>query len=110
MDRRITNSISSTTINNNLENNSTSLSSSCDNSSNHLNILKTPTLVIAISDFTAFEYDQLDIRKDEFLMVTQWNYKDGWVYGHRKNNENEKGSFPKVFVKVCKDGEEEGMF
>jgi len=65
--------------------------------------LETLSLVISLSDFTAYEYDQLDIKKDEFLIVTDWNYKDGWVYGHRKDNKNEKGSFPKVFTKICKE-------
>jgi hypothetical protein len=59
------------------------------------------SLVIALSNFTAYEYDQLDIQKDEFLVVTNWNYKDGWVYGHRKDKINEEGSFPKVFAKIC---------
>jgi hypothetical protein len=69
--------------------------------------LETPSLVISLSDFTAYEYDQLDIKKDEFLIVIDWNYKDGWVYGHRKDNKNEKGSFPKVFAKICKEDNNE---
>jgi len=61
-------------------------------------------LVIAINNFTAQEYDQLDIKKDEFLIVTNWNCeKKGWVYGHRKDDEKEKGMFPEVFIKRCKN-------
>jgi len=45
----------------------------------------------------------LDIKIDEFLIVTDWNCKEGWVYGYRKNNEKEKGFFPKVFVKCCRN-------
>ncbi|ORX62479.1 HECT-domain-containing protein [Anaeromyces robustus] len=71
------------------------------------NLLKSSSLVIAISNFTAYEYDQLDIRKDEFLIVTDWNYKDGWVYGYRKDNKKEKGIFPKIFVKICNENRKE---
>eukprot|EP00833_Pecoramyces_ruminatium_P007735 jgi/Orpsp1_1/1181767/evm.model.c7180000078511.1 len=60
-------------------------------------------LVIAKMDFIADEYDQLDITKGEFLVVTDWNYEEGWVYGHRRNKEDEKGLFPKVFVELFND-------
>jgi len=57
-------------------------------------------LVIAIDNFTAQEYDQLDIKKDEFLIVTRWNCeKKGWVYGYRKDDIEEKGLFPEIFIK-----------
>jgi len=69
------------------------------------NEYKTPTNVIAISDFNAFEYDQLDLKSNELLVVTDWNYKDGWVFGHRKDIENEKGIFPKVFVKIFNENQ-----
>jgi len=66
---------------------------------------KTPTLVIATNDFNGGEkYDYLDIKKDEFLMVTNWNCTEkGWVYGYRKNNKEEKGYFPEVFIKIYKE-------
>ena len=38
-------------------------------------------------------------KKDEILIVIDWNYKDGWIYGHRKDNKNEKGIFQKIFFK-----------
>jgi len=68
---------------------------------------KTPTLVIATNNFDGEEYDHLDLKKDEFLIVTDWKRKDGWVYGHRKENEKDKGIFPRVFIKVYDDGNEE---
>jgi len=64
---------------------------------------KTPTLVIVTNDFYGEEYNHLDIVKNEFLIVTDWNYEDGWVYGHRKDKEEEKGIFPKVFIKIYKN-------
>jgi len=64
---------------------------------------KTETLVIATNDFYGQSYDHLDIKKDEFLIVTNWNGGEkGWVYGHRKGNEKEKGIFPEVFIKIYK--------
>jgi len=62
-----------------------------------------PTLVIALDDYRTNEENQLDIRKDELLMVLKWDCDKGWVYGYRKENENEKGYFPKDFIKVYKD-------
>jgi len=76
-----------------------------NNKENEELILK--NVVIAINDFSAKEYDQLDIKKDEFLIVTDWNYKEGWVYGHRKDNKDEKGIFPKVFIKICNNKNKE---
>ncbi len=62
------------------------------------------TLVIAINDFVGQKYDQLDIKKDDILVVTDWKCGEkGWVYGHRRNNEKEKGIFPEVFIKIYKD-------
>eukprot|EP00833_Pecoramyces_ruminatium_P010392 jgi/Orpsp1_1/1184424/evm.model.c7180000089453.1 len=72
--------------------------------------IKTPTLVMALHDFSGEKYDQLDISKDEFLVVTDWNCKEeGWVYGHRKDNKEEKGLFPKVFVKVYDNENNKGI-
>jgi len=74
-----------------------------NNNDNILN--KTPTLVIATNNFDGGErYDHLDIKKGEFLIVTDWNCAEkGWVYGYRKNNKEEKGIFPEVFIKIYKD-------
>ncbi|OUM60096.1 hypothetical protein PIROE2DRAFT_14222, partial [Piromyces sp. E2] len=65
--------------------------------------IESPTLVISKNDFFASEYDQLDIKKDEFLIITNWDGPEGWVFGHRKDNEEEKGFFPKVIVEICSE-------
>ena len=73
-------------------------------------ILTPPTLVLAIKRYIADEYDELDIKKDEFLIVTKWDCeREGWVYGHRKGNEREKGFFPKNFIKICLNDENKGI-
>lgn len=69
---------------------------------------KTETLVIATNNFDAQRYEHLDIKKDEFLIITDWNYGEkGWAYGHRKGNEKEKGIFPEVFIKIYKNENKE---
>eukprot|EP00833_Pecoramyces_ruminatium_P010345 jgi/Orpsp1_1/1184377/evm.model.c7180000089266.1 len=68
-----------------------------------------PTLVVATMDFRADEYYQLDIRKDEFLVVTDWNPQEGWVYGYRKENKDEKGLFPKSFIKTFDDNNDKSV-
>jgi len=75
------------------------------NNNNNDNKPQTPTLVIATNNFDGSErYDYLDIKKNEFLIVTDWNCGEkGWVYGYRKNNKEEKGIFPEVFIKIYKD-------
>jgi len=82
-----------------------------DNKTNFKNFdsleLSTPTLVIAKNKFIANKYDQLDIEAGEILIVTDWDYEDEWVYGHRKNNEKEKGKFPKALVEICNEKNEE---
>jgi len=71
---------------------------------NNSTLPTSPTLVIAINNFEGERYDHLDIEKDEFLIVTDWNLEEkGWVYGHRKDNKNEKGIFPEVFIEIYKE-------
>jgi len=67
--------------------------------------IETPTFVVSTNNFIASEYDQLDIRENEYLVVTDWNYEEGWVFGHRLDDEEEKGFFPKVFVKIYEKDE-----
>jgi len=74
--------------------------------SNDNMINKKKTLVIATKAYEADEYYELDIKKGEFLIVTDFDYKEGWVYGHRKDNEEEKGIFPKVFIEIYEDKNE----
>jgi len=73
---------------------------------NNNSIIKTSTLVISINDFHASQPGQLNIKKNEYLIVTDWNCEEGWVYGHRKDNETEMGLFPKVFIKIYNENEE----
>jgi len=42
------------------------------------------------------------------LKVVDWNVKDGWLYGYSVGNSQNKGFFPKLFVRRCYEEEEEG--
>ncbi|KAL6632416.1 hypothetical protein U3516DRAFT_656021 [Neocallimastix sp. 'constans'] len=73
-------------------------------------------LVLAIKDFIASEPDQLTVKNDDLLIVTDENPKEGWVLGYKNDNESEKGLFPKDFILVYNgneiyfDGAEEQEF
>jgi len=43
---------------------------------NNNSIIKTSTLVISINDFHASQPGQLNIKKNEYLIVTDWNCED----------------------------------
>ena len=78
------------------------------NNSNNNILPKTPTLVIATNNYDGEKYDHLDIKKGEFLIITNWNCDEkGWVYGYRKDNTNEKGLIPEVFIKIYNNGNDE---
>jgi len=64
-----------------------------------------PTMVIATNNYDGGDrYDYLDIKKNEFLIVTNWNCGEkDWVYGHRKDNEQKKGILPKIFINIYKN-------
>ncbi len=75
-----------------------------NNKNNDETLNKSQTLVIAINNFIGERYDQLDIKKDDILVVTNWKCSEkGWVYGYRRNNKKEKGIFPELFIKIYKD-------
>jgi len=60
-------------------------------------------LVIAIDNFKSQNSNLLDIKKDETFIITNWNCENkGLVYGYRKNNREEKGMFPEIYIKRCK--------
>jgi len=56
-------------------------------------------LVIVLYDFTGSNPDEIDIKKDEYLRVTNWDIGEGWVYGYQSGNKQKEGSFPKAYVK-----------
>jgi len=55
-------------------------------------------LVISLYDFKGIKKEELDIHQNDFLRVTDWNVKEGWVYGYKSGCMEKKGLFPKVFI------------
>lgn len=68
-------------------------------------IKKKLNLAIVLYDFNGSNSNELSIRKDEILIVTNWNIKDGWATGYKKHNPYEQGIFPSALVRKY-----EGLF
>ena len=86
------------------ENNSKIKNETIEIIKNYRNEKELENLVIVINNFKARESYQLGIKKNELLIVTDWNCVNiGWVYGYRKNNKEEKGMFPEIFIKRFND-------
>jgi len=56
---------------------------------------------IALYNFEKENEEEISIKKNEYLVVLDWNHKDGWVYCYKYNNRNIKGIVPKLFVRKC---------
>jgi hypothetical protein len=55
-------------------------------------------LVIVLYDFKGSNPDEIDIYKDEYLRVTNWDIGEGWVFGYKSGDKQKEGSFPKAYV------------
>ncbi|ORX84877.1 hypothetical protein BCR32DRAFT_110090 [Anaeromyces robustus] len=64
-------------------------------------------LVVSLYNFKGNEYNELDIRKDEYYRITDWTIKEGWVYGYSVDNKKRKGLLPKAFINVCDKNEKD---
>jgi len=53
---------------------------------------------VALYDFNGCNSDELCIRKNEYIIVTDWTFKTGWAYGYKKDDPHKKGVFPSSFV------------
>ncbi|OUM64984.1 hypothetical protein PIROE2DRAFT_60335, partial [Piromyces sp. E2] len=47
------------------------------------------------------EMELWERERDQNKNVTNWNCPEGWVFGYRKDHPEEKGLFPKIFIKIC---------
>jgi len=54
-------------------------------------------LVIALYDYNGVQPEELSIRVNEYIVVTDWN-KNGFAYGYKRDNPQEKGAFPPNYV------------
>ncbi|OUM58125.1 hypothetical protein PIROE2DRAFT_21401 [Piromyces sp. E2] len=58
-------------------------------------------IAIALYDFNGSHPIELNICKDEYLIVTSWNFKDGWAFGYKKDKPNNEGIFPVPLISRC---------
>jgi len=65
-------------------------------------------LVLSLYNFEGINSDELNVKRGDYLIVTNWNVKEGWVYGHQIYNSEKKGLFPKIFITKCDKEEEYG--
>ena len=64
---------------------------------------ETKILVIATKKYTTSEPGYISVNKDDVLIITNINPKEGWVYGYKKDDESKKGLFPKDFIFIFKN-------
>ena len=62
-----------------------------------------PVLVVATKDYLASEPDQLSVKKDDLLVITDKNPKREWVFGYKYDNNSEKGLFQKIYIPLFND-------
>ena len=51
--------------------------------------------------------DELSFNKGEYLIVTNWDAGDGYAYGYKRNDPQQRGKFPSPLVR--KVSENNGM-
>jgi len=94
-------SLNSNSNNNSLEknNNSNSKLTSPKSTSIESKINEHGDLAVVLYDFNGFNTDELNLHKDEYIVVTNWTIKEGWAYGYKKNDPHKKGIFPAPLVR-----------
>jgi len=45
--------------------------------------------------------DELNLHKDEYLIVTNWNVGNGFAFGYKRNDPQNKGIFPSPLIRKC---------
>jgi len=83
---------------------------SSSNSLNYVNEKRNEKgdLAVVLFSYNRITSDELDINKNEYLIVTNWNVGDEYVYGYKRNNPQQKGKFPSSLVR--KISENTGFF
>jgi len=60
-------------------------------------------LAIVLFNFNGANSSELTFRRDDYIIVTNWNIKNGWATGYKRNNPQEKGNFPSTLVRRCNE-------
>jgi len=56
---------------------------------------------VALYKYNGTNSDELSFRKNEYLIVLNWNDGDGYAFGYKRNNPQKKGKFPFPLVQKC---------
>jgi len=62
---------------------------------------------VVLFSYNRITSDELTINKNEYITVTNWNVGDGYAYGYKRNDPQQKGKFPSPLVR--KISENNGM-
>jgi len=65
------------------------------------NVNEEDNITIALYDFYGRNSDELTFHKDDCIIVTNWNIKDGWATGYNIDNPQKKGIFPSALIRHC---------
>ncbi|OUM65739.1 hypothetical protein PIROE2DRAFT_7153 [Piromyces sp. E2] len=60
--------------------------------------IKNSDLAIVNYEFNSTNPKELSLKKGEQVYVLHWYIRDGWSYGFKKNNPQERGRFPRFIV------------
>ena len=66
-------------------------------------------LAVVLYDFNGSHTNELSFKKSEYLIVTNWYIKDGWAFGYKRDDPQQKGMFPSVLVQKC-NSDNKSMF
>jgi len=58
-------------------------------------------LAIVLYDFNGSLTNELSFKKSEYLIVTNWNIKNGWAFGYKRDDPQIKGMFPSALIQKC---------
>jgi len=64
----------------------------------HEDVKEKGNQVIVLYDFNGMNSGELSIHRNDILIVTNWNIKDGWATGYKKYSPYEHGKFPSALV------------
>jgi len=56
-------------------------------------------LAIVLFSYIGINTDELTLNKNEYLIVTNWNVGDGFAYGYKRDDPQQKGKFPSPLVR-----------
>jgi len=63
---------------------------------------------VVLYDFKSSNLKELSVCKGDYIVVTDWNISDGWVFGYKINDPNVFGKIPRHIINRCYEDYVEG--